>query len=267
MRHQTIIKKIDKLNLPDPQFGDMKLSVMPFENNHTYIHLPKGFEMWEDALNKIARMIPLHEGANQHYITIDSKFFTKADFLRREGVHADGNFCVDPNFRNSTWGGTQPTWGGVEPEEETRETWGGIKPKESWGGMNIVKLEPKADNSHVKMDWVLPYDLIIPVGDYISNTKGGIFCIATEFGCQGWSGEFFGEVGSEGDWGNMLDQLTDDRKTFFEKDTLYFMTSNTPHETLFIDKGKRRTLLRITLNHEYPNELLPCLQEELALQK
>ncbi len=48
MKHQTIIKKIGKLNIADPQFGDMKLSVMPFENNHDHISLPVGFEIWEE---------------------------------------------------------------------------------------------------------------------------------------------------------------------------------------------------------------------------
>jgi hypothetical protein len=249
----TVIKKVGKMNLVDPQYGDMKLSVMPFENDGTRIFLPRGFEMWDDILNQIMKTVPYCEGANRHYVTIDSRFFSKADFLRREGIHADGNFCVDPNFVHATWGGTV-----IEP----KETWGGAtvvpEPKETWGG---AKYHAKYK---VVKDWELPYDIEIPLGDYISDKKGGLFCIATEVGCQGWSGEFFGEVGPEGDCTNMSGQFTDNRKTLFEKDTLYFMTSNTPHETLFIDKGKRRTLLRITLNHEYPNELLPCMQDELV---
>ena len=259
MIHNTKIQKVSKLSIPDPEFGDIRLSVFPFEHTGQFINLPSGFEIWNDSFNKILQQIPLQEGANQHYITIDSKFFSKSDFLRREGVHADGNFCVDPNFRSSTWGGTSPTWGGVEPSEP-KETWGGVKP--TWGGTNILKLIPKPDNSHVKMDWVLPYDLMIPVGDYISYDKGGIFCIATEFGCQGWEGEFYGEVGPEGDFSQMCNQLTDDKKVLFEKDTLYFMTSNTPHETLYIEKGNRRTLIRITLNHEYKNSQLPCMKNK-----
>jgi hypothetical protein len=54
----------------------------------------------------------------------------------------------------------------------------------------------------------------------------------------------------------MEDQLTDDKKVIFEKNQLYFMSSNTPHETLLISKGKRRTFLRITLNHNYQNEAI-----------
>lgn len=235
MVHQTTIKKIGKFNLPDPQYGDFKLSVMPFENNGKYILLPIGFELWEDALNKIVKQIPQCSGADTHYVTIDSRFFSKSDFLRREGIHADGNFCVDPNFNKATWGGTTTTWGGAKYHP-------------------ILKA--------VK-DWELPYDIEIPVGDYITGEKGGLFVVSTEIGCQGWKGEFYGDVGAEGDFTSMQDQLTDDRKVVFKENTLYFMTSNTPHETLIIDKGKRRTFMRITLNHEYPNNLLPCMLETL----
>lgn len=235
MIHQTTIKQIGKMNLPDPRFGDLKLSVMPFENNGKRIKLPIGFELWEDTLNEIVKQIPQREGANRHYVTIDSRFFSKSDFLRREGIHADGNFCVDPNFKMPTWGGTTIT-----------ETWGG------------AKYHPVLK---VLKDWELPYDIEIPVGDYITEKKGGIFVVSTEVGCQGWQGEFYGEVGAEGDFTSMQNQLTDDKKVVFEKDTLYFMTSNTPHETLIIEKGKRRTFMRITLNHEYPNNLLPCISE------
>lgn len=233
MVHQTTIKQVGKMNLPDPQFGDLKLSVMPFENNGKRIKLPVGFELWENSLNEVVKQIPQCEGANTHYVTIDSRFFSKSDFLRREGIHADGNFCVDPNFKMATWGGTTTTWGSAKYHPV----------------LKVVK------------DWELPYDIEIPIGDYITEKKGGIFAVSTEIGCQGWQGEFYGEVGAEGDFTSMQDQLTNDKKVVFEKDTLYFMTSNTPHETLIIAKGKRRTFMRITLNHEYPNNLLPCMSE------
>lgn len=249
MINSTKIKKIGVLTLPDPEHGDFKLSVFPIQNNGELVKLPVGYEIWEKSLNELLKTIPHYEGANQHYVTIDSRFFTKADFLRREGVHADGNFCVDPNFKSATWGGTEPipAWGGVN-----------IKPNEYFA---------KEDNSHVIMDWVLPYKLMIPIGDYISSKKGGIFCVSTEIGCQGWDGEFYGEVGAEGDYESMKEQLTEDKKTIFEKDILYFMTSNTPHETLIVDKGKRRTFLRLTLNHEYPNEILPCFKNTFQTLK
>lgn len=285
--HKTKVKKLGEVNLPDPKVGDLKLSVMPFENNNEWVSLPDGFKIWEESFNQILKHIPLQEGANTHYVTIDTKFFTVDEYLRREGVHIDGNFCVDPYFTSTkvnemaSWGGAsyQSSWGGAS---YTKASWGGAAPeKASWGGAapdydetptpppapkiekgedgkwRIVRafegFEEKPDNSHVKMDWVLPYDIVIPISEYVSSTKGGILTVSTEVGCQAWDGEFFGEVLSEGAFTNMEDQLTDDKKIVFEKNQLYFMSSNTPHETLLINKGKRRTFLRITLNHNYDN--------------
>lgn len=331
--HKTSIRNLGELEIPDPAVGDLKLSVMPFENNGEWVSLPDGFKLWEDAFNKILKCIPLQEGANTHYVTIDTKFFTTDEFLRREGVHIDGNFCVDPYFKSvnemaswggasynppprSSWGGakfdsgSKSSWGGAKFDDDSKSSWGGAKfssgiksswggakfdtdSKSSWGGAKFesdksswggaswggarfkpnendkIKIdikedgigrvvrdgvfEEKSDNSHVKMDWVLPYDIVIPISEYVSGEKGGILTISTEVGCQAWIGEFYGEVGSEGSFENMKDQLTDDRKIVFEKNQLYFMSSNTPHETLLISKGKRRSFMRITLNHNYNN--------------
>jgi hypothetical protein len=283
--HITTIKGLGEVNLPDPEFGDFKLSVMPFENNGEWVSLPEGFKIWEESFNQVIKNIPLQEGANTHYVTIDTKFFTTDEFLRREGVHIDGNFCVDPNFRKlnettvedvldddylsdvedefkASWGGAEPkpSWGGARYEDEDfKASWGGAEPQPSWGGARAreYQYEAKADNSHVKMDWVLPYkDVVIPIADYVSECKGGILTVSTEVGCQAWSGEFYGEILGEGSFENMKEQLTDDRKVVFEKNQLYFMSSNTPHETLMISKGKRRTFMRITLNHEYRNSAI-----------
>jgi len=307
--HRTSVKNLGEVILPDPNTGDFKLSVMPFENNGSWVSLPEGFKQWEESFNEVLKYIPLQEGANTHYVTIDTKFFTTDEFLRREGVHMDGNFCVDPYFTsslneemsswggasydgNSSWGGAsyqepKSSWGGAEPdvksswggaEPDVKSSWGGAEPMPSWGGARsntttpqyrivrgedgvarIVresKFEEMPDNSHVKMDWVLPYDITIPISEYVSSSKGGILTVSTEVGCQAWSGDFYGEVMSEGSFEKMEDQLTDDRKVIFEKNQLYFMSSNTPHETLLISKGKRRTFLRITLNHNYNNSLI-----------
>jgi len=237
MKHSTIIKEIGSLTIPDPEFGDVKLSVFPFTHDGGDIKLPYGFEPWEETLNAVMANVPVHDTIKQHFVTIDSKFFTNDEFLRREGVHMDGNFCVDPNFTSE--------------EGIFKASWGGAQPKPSWAGLTLD------NNGHVKMDWVLPYpDVIIPIGDYVSDTKGGIFCVSSEVGCQGWDGEFYGEVGGEGDYSAMNVQLTEDRKVVFDKNTLHFMTSNTPHETLLISKGKRRTFMRVTLDNEYPNDLI-----------
>jgi hypothetical protein len=284
--HKTSVKNLGEIQLPDPEFGDFKLSVMPFENTGGWVSLPEGFKIWEESFNEVLKNIPLQEGANTHYVTIDTKFFTTDEFLRREGVHIDGNFCVDPNFRKmnettiddvlsddylsdvedefkASWGGAEPkpSWGGAryENDEDFKASWGGAEPQPSWGGarMKEYQYEAKADNSHVKMDWVLPYkDVVIPVADYVSESKGGILTVSTEVGCQAWDGEFYGEILGEGSFEKMSDQLTEDRKKVFEKNQLYFMTSNTPHETLMIGKGNRRTFMRITLNHNYKNGVI-----------
>ncbi len=283
--HRTNVKNLGEVILPDPEFGDFKLSVMPFENTGGWVSLPEGFKIWEEAFNEVIKNIPLQEGANTHYVTIDTKFFTTDEFLRREGVHIDGNFCVDPNFKKlnetkvddvlsddffddvedyedefkASWGGAEPkpSWGGARYDDDFKASWGGAEPQPSWGGARIkeYQYEAKSDNSHVKMDWVLPYkDVIIPIADYVSESKGGILTVSTEVGCQAWSGEFYGEILGEGSFEKMQEQLTDDRKVVFEKNQLYFMSSNTPHETLLISKGKRRTFMRITLNHNYENK-------------
>ena len=223
------ILNLGNIDIPEPEQGDLKLSVYPFQ--HSEVYLPRHFKEYESVITGIMNKIPKVDGCERHFVTIDTKFFTQTESLRREGVHADGNFVVDPNFTGvKGWGGTepQPTWCGVLP------------------GLN----------GHVIMDWVMPYPVRIPYGDYISDTKGGIICAATEVGCQAWTGEFHGYVGAEGDFSSMQDQLTEDKKTVLNKGTLYFMSSNTPHETLPIYKGKRRTLIRITLHEEYPNTLI-----------
>ena len=278
--HKVSVKDLGSLELPDPVHGDLKLSVMPFENTGSWASLPEGFKLWEESFNEILKHIPLQEGANTHYVTIDTKFFTRGEFLRREGVHMDGNFCVDPNFTSvneykASWGGSKPSWGGARfknckdkecynggspkskrnKKDGMKSSWGGARP--SWGGARVKEgleeIVEMSDNSHVDMDWVLPYDIVIPISEYVSGNKGGILTVSSEVGCQAWDGEFYGEVLGEGSYENMSEQLTDDRKIVFEKNELYFMSSNTPHETLFIDKGKRRTFMRVTLNHNYDN--------------
>ena len=262
--HNTFIKDLGKLNITDPSFGDVKLNLFPFENDGN-IKLPYGYKLWEKTLNEIMSHVPKVKGANSHFVTIDSKFFTVAEFLRREGVHADGNFCADPKFSLRSWGGTQTTWGGtsIEEEEEEQEvgertTWGGTRT--TWGG---ARLHPNGNHYTVITPWVSPYNVEIPFGDYITDEKGGILCVSSYVGCQGWQGEFYGEIGNEGCFDNMLNQLTDDRKVVFEANKLYFMTSNTPHESLLIPQGVRRTFMRVTLHHEYPNQMLKCMQDLL----
>lgn len=242
--HKTHIKNLGFCHLPDPAHGDLKLSVMPFQHTED-IKLPEGFKMWEKSLNDIMRRIPIQIGATTHYVTIDTKFFTTDEFLHREGVHIDGNFCVDPEFGR----GGKESWGGIGIDEDDDD-------KETWGGMKLNSIKEMPDNSHVKMDWVLPYDIVVPVAKYVSEDKGGLITVSNEVGCKAWIGQFDGEVLSQGAYDNMLDQLTEDKEVILEKNHIYFMTSNTPHETLLQKKGTRRTFMRITLNHNYNNKAI-----------
>lgn len=218
---KTLITKqkyLGSTRLPNPEFGDLKLNVFPIKHNSNTIRLPKQFKQYEESLNEIMNMIPVQESATSHYVTIDSKFFTTKDFLRREGVHIDGNFCADPDFKGSTWGGTRCT-----------------------------------HDLKITTSWVSENDIKIPVGKYVSNDLGGLIVVSNEVGCRGWGGTFNGLVGDEGDFSSMESQLTPDKEFICGKDEVWFMSSNTPHETLLIDQGKRRTFMRITLNHNYDN--------------
>ena len=229
MEHlRTKQKFLSKVELPNPPAGDIKLNVYPFIHDGSKIQLPYQFKQYEDVLNQIMKSVPIQKDAQEHYVTIDSKFFTEEDFLRREGVHIDGNFCADPYFEGTTWGGTGTTWGGTKTTPD-------------------LKIHTKFVNEQ---------GLIPPIGTYVSDVLGGIITVSNEVGCQMWGGDFNGKVGDEGDFSSMEDQLTDDRKVILDKDEVWIMSSNTPHETLKIEQGKKRTFLRITLNHKYRNEKL-----------
>ncbi len=216
---------LGKVKLPNPEFGDLKLNVFPIEHDGGYIKLPKQFKDYEDSLNEIIAKIPVQKNAKEHYVTIDSKFFTTKDFLRREGIHIDGNFCADPNFKGSTWGGTTTTWGGTHCTPELKIT----------------------------TNWVSEHNIDIPIGKYVSDDLGGLIVVSNEVGCKGWKGKFEGLIGNEGDFTNMETQLNDENEFICGKDEVWLMSSNTPHETLLIEQGKRRTFMRITLAHNYDN--------------
>lgn len=222
---KTKQKHLGNIKLPNPEFGDLKLNVFPIKHNGNWINLPRQFKDYENSLNKIMSKIPIQKNADEHYVTIDSKFFTTKDFLRREGVHVDGNFCADPNFKGSTWGGTTTTWGGTHCTPELKIT----------------------------TNWVSEHDIDIPIGTYISDNLGGLIVVSNEIGCKAWVGNFNGYVGNEGDFSEMKDQLTKEKEITLGEDEVWLLTSNTPHETLLIDQGKRRTFMRITLAHNYDN--------------
>ncbi len=200
----------------NPMYGDFKLQVFPFDSISEII-LPDGFKLWENQVNRILKLIPFQPHAKTHYLTIDSKFFTQDGYLRREGVHIDGNFCADPNFPFKTWGGTS------------------IK------------------NGEINQDFVSPYSIKVPIGDYVSENKGGIICSSSFGGCKVWHGEMSNKVLDSGEYPEFL--LNKGSEEDLRENNVYFMSSNTPHESTCIPKGTRRTLIRITLNHEYDNSV------------
>jgi hypothetical protein len=235
--NSTKISHVGELNIPDPDYGDLKLNLMPFQHTGADVELPQMFKLWEPTLNEILKNVPVVDRAhrNKHYVTIDTKFFANEGTLRREGIHADGNFCVDPKFM-------------------PKRCWGGSQPRPTWAGAHLK-------NDDVIMTWTSEFGTVPPIGTYITNQKGGIFCVSSEVGCRGWQGDFYGDVQAEGMFSDMEDQLTPDKMVVFEKNNLFFMTSNTPHETLHIEQGKRRTFMRVSLNHNYPtNEILNNLK-------
>ena len=252
MMNCTILN-IKHLGVPDPRCGDFKLNVMPFEHKGSSrdIKLPIGFELWEETANAMLEGLDVQENATTHYITIDSKFFSQDGKLRREGVHIDGNFCVDPNFS------TPMGWGGGWALSMVNKNKDNIRYMASWGG-TTPDFEQTDDGlllRGLKRNWVSEFVDNMPIGDYVSETKGGILTVSSMPGCKAWSGIFEEEIGDGGDCENykMLSQCTQDKQTLLLHDELYFMSSNTPHETLDIKKGLRRSFLRITLNHNYDN--------------
>lgn len=277
------LSMLSKLHVPEPKYGDFKLSVHPFKHNK--ISLPNEFSLWEKTIKDIMEYIPLQKNATMHYVTIDSKYFTEDEYQRREGLHMDGNFCADSFFssydllmklKNVCEGGCKDqlsSWN----EKSSWGTWSGcndgirmnnkyfagvlsaINKNDFISAYNILQETIKNykevnDNSHVSMKWKLPYNMVIPTGEYVSDKFGGLLTISTNMGCRAWTNEYdFGDIKSGGDLEQIRRQLDIKNAINLEADTLYFMSSNTPHETLLQKKGTRRTLIRITLNHNYDN--------------
>lgn len=216
---KCFIRELTEEKILNPMYGDFKLQVFPVSANKSII-LPDGFKLWENQINRVLSLIPFQKQSTTHYVTIDSKFFTEDGFLRREGVHIDGNYCVDPNFKATCWGGG------------------------SWSGNSIHK-------GKVISRYASPYGLEMPIGEYVSETKGGVICASSYSGCDAWSGDISDEVKDEGAYDEI--HLKDAIYHQLLENKVYFMSSNTPHATTLIPKGTRRTLIRINLHHEYNN--------------
>lgn len=246
--HHARISQLAQLQVPDPEFGDVKLNVFPFQHDGvTPIQLPEGFRKWEQTVRDMMAHVPVQHDATQCFVTIDSKFFTQDDYLRREGIHMDGNFCGDLEF---SWGlvGVPRN---IEDSPEPLATWGGGC--RAWAS-GIVALSDtvKPDNSHVHMGFQMPYDIVVPLGKYVSGSLGGTIVASSSTGCLAYPGSYQGRVGSGGDWSDMLDQVGDPQ--IIHSHVAWFMSSNCPHETTIVRAGTRRTFVRITLPWNYRNE-------------
>ena len=115
-----------------------------------------------------------------------------------------------------------------------------------WPGTSI-------EDGRIVEAFASPYNYQIPFGTYISESKGGIICASSYHGCECWTGDIPDLVGSEGAYPEIA--LVNNQSEILNANMLYFMSSNAPHRTLLIPKGTRRTLIRITLNHNYNNSL------------
>lgn len=212
------VLELCELEILDPVYSDVSLNVHPLE-----IPIPQQCELWQGQIQTILSHIPNWHLYN-NYLSISSKFFTEDSALRREGVHIDGNFCADPNFSCSTWGGTTTTWGGTHCDQY----------------LNITTK------------WESPYNIKPPLGEYVSSEYGGILIASSLEGCDIFPDRIVCNIGNEGS----LEHLSWNNPVRLKANTLYFMSSDTPHSSLIIPKGSRRTMIRITLDHLYPNKLI-----------
>jgi hypothetical protein len=189
---QTKSKSFGKISIPEQKVGNTRLNVFPFKHTEEYVTLSEPYKLWEETLNEILMYVPVQKNADIHYITINSEFFTENNYQRREGIHIDGNFVVDPEY--------------IDNKNNPVSTWGGM----TWGGIchNTKYTSEQPDNSHVKMDWVLPYDIVIPIGTYVDNNKGGIFIASSNTGTRYWEVNDKFDIAEAGDLSHEKEKKT-----------------------------------------------------------
>lgn len=245
---ECLIKDLGVLEIDTPNFGNHILNLYPKKD------LPSEFKRFQPIIDKIFEKIPhVYGTSNQHYITIDSKYFPIDSSLRSEGLHIDGNFCLDPSFGKKAWGGSS-TWGGGRTMESLHAD--GIT--EDIQRESVIRTNPIDGKKYFTYTpFQTEFGNDIPFGKYVSSELGGIFCISDLEGCEAYSGKGDFVVGDNGDVEPFCNEIweTMDKQTF-GANKLYFMSSNTPHESSIIKKGNRRTLIRVTLAHDYPNKKL-----------
>jgi hypothetical protein len=79
-----------------------------------------------------------------------------------------------------------------------------------------------------------------------SQMRGGMILVSNQSACcQAWDQDFFGNPNEEGDCINLSPQLIESRRVLFEKDTVYWMTGLTVHESLPAKEDMARQLVRL----------------------
>ena len=102
----------------------------------------------------------------------------------------------------------------------------------------------------------------------MAEDKGGLFVVSTNIGTRFWDGEVPDDVRDSGSMEHLRHtELCMSKSRLIPKNELVFMTSNTPHETLKIPKGTRRTFMRLTLNHNYDNKAILEAYKDGVVQK
>ena len=231
--HNCRVRDFGSIDIPEMEYGDLRLQVFPITHGES-VKLPGPFSLWNETADTILNRVPVQDGARKAFVTVDSRWFPVPERLRREGIHMDGNFCADPTFRR---------------EERTLYGWGGG----GWSGLRAVKDHEEPDNSHVEIGFRVPYNLgVIPIGKYVSDNLGATIVATTYEGCEVWPGTYSGNVGEGGDWSEMVNQLGVAQNVPAYR--MFAMSSNTPHQSMITPAGVRRTLIRVTMPHNWNNE-------------
>lgn len=214
--------------------GNITVQMLPIELFKSVANsLPNSISI---AISNMIDLVPIdNNSSNKHFITVDSKFMAQDSALRREGIHLDGNFCGDPEFQklgNLTWGGSETTgWGGSRCEEVTDGKY------------------------EVTTPWISEFGTKMEIGQYISSKLGGILCLSDYSGCTAY--KLDNKIINIKSGGELLsDEIKSNENLEFKKNSIYFMTSDTPHESHVIPAGNRRSLIRLTLAHDYDNSLI-----------
>lgn len=191
-----------------------KVTMLPFDlADATLKNIPNQFI---DLVKKMISSLPELKGIA--YLTIDGKEILPGNSHRKPGIHIDGNFI--PQGENLSW----------------KATGGG-----GW------KVGNNGDNQSKK-----EFEEA-----YLSKT-GGMLITSTYPLCKGWNGEFDGKPEKGGNCSlfhlhpKLALNVQPDKGFLLKPNVVYYGTSQFVHQSLVTSKKVHRTLVRITLPHDYP---------------